>query len=201
MWIFRKGLLLGLFSLGLFVILSAILNKYESFADPFSAKWTYWYIREASTAVYVANIPTCWPLARRLFGLRPWGSSSDETRPRTKTKAKSKSYMSAVRMEGTHSGRFALRKDDSPRRTESRQKIIESSIEGRSDEAVGLEIWENREVRVSEGARLDLEEQTLPRDEYATRTVVTALGATSGSNERSRSNSELENHLDAGRMV
>jgi hypothetical protein len=95
-----------------------------------------WYIREASTAIYVANIPTCWPLARRLFGLKSWGSS-DETRSQTRTKPKSKTYMSAMRMEGTNASRFPPRKDDKVRRTESMQNIIEPSIEGRSEEAVG----------------------------------------------------------------
>ncbi|PQE06238.1 hypothetical protein CJF30_00005185 [Rutstroemia sp. NJR-2017a BBW] len=127
-------LLLGLFSLGLFVILSAILNKYESFNDPFSVTWTYWYIREASTAIYVANIPTCWPLARRVFGLTSW-SSSDETKSRTRTKPRSKSYVSAMRMEGTNSSRFPSRKEDKIHKTESMQNIVERSMDGKSDEA------------------------------------------------------------------
>jgi hypothetical protein len=95
-----------------------------------------WYIREASTAIYVANIPTCWPLARKLFGLRSW-SSSDETKSRTRTKPKSKSYVSAARMEGTNSSRFPSRKADKIHKTESMQNIVERSMDGKSDEAVG----------------------------------------------------------------
>jgi hypothetical protein len=58
-------------------ILCAVLNKYYSFNDPFSPMWTFWYIREASTAVLVANIPNCWPLLRHIFKLRSFSGSSD----------------------------------------------------------------------------------------------------------------------------
>lgn len=45
----RKAILCGIFSLGVFVILAAILNKYYSFTHPFGSQWTYWYVRESST--------------------------------------------------------------------------------------------------------------------------------------------------------
>jgi hypothetical protein len=35
-----------------------------------------WYNGEASTAVIIANIPFCYPLIRRIFGLESWGGSS-----------------------------------------------------------------------------------------------------------------------------
>jgi len=41
--------------------------------------WTYWYVREASTAFFVANIPNCWSLVRKLFHLRSWNGSSGRT--------------------------------------------------------------------------------------------------------------------------
>ncbi|KAH6715708.1 hypothetical protein BKA61DRAFT_631356 [Leptodontidium sp. MPI-SDFR-AT-0119] len=82
----NKLILCVLFSLGVFVILCAVLNKYYSFAQPFSPMWTFWYIREASTAVYVANMPMCWPLMRRLFKLRAFnGISSGGNRSRSKS--------------------------------------------------------------------------------------------------------------------
>jgi hypothetical protein len=56
-------------------ILCAVLNKYYSFVHPFSPMWTYWYIREASTAIFVANMPMCWALMRRLFNLRAFHNS------------------------------------------------------------------------------------------------------------------------------
>ncbi|TVY32772.1 hypothetical protein LSUB1_G007143 [Lachnellula subtilissima] len=81
----KKFILCILFSLGIFVILCAVLNKYYSFANPFSPQWTFWYIREASTAIYVANMPMCWALIRRLFNLRSFMLSSNNSRSRSKS--------------------------------------------------------------------------------------------------------------------
>jgi len=82
----RKAILCGIFSLGIFVILAAILNKYYSFTHPFGTQWTYWYVRESSTAILVSNLPFIWTLLRRMFNLKsfdhgggaseiPWHSS------------------------------------------------------------------------------------------------------------------------------
>lgn len=81
----KKLLLCGLFGMGAFVILCAALNKYYSFAHPFSPMWTFWYIREASTAVLVANMPMCWALLRRLFNLRAFHASSQNSHSRSKS--------------------------------------------------------------------------------------------------------------------
>ena len=74
----QKLLLVFPFSLGIFVILCAILSKHLSFTQPFSAEWVYWYSREASTAVIVANMPYTWPLLRRFFRLPSFTSESAE---------------------------------------------------------------------------------------------------------------------------
>ncbi|CAD6498973.1 BgTH12-04627 [Blumeria graminis f. sp. triticale] len=66
----KKLMLTSVFGLGIFVILAAALNKYFSFCDPFSHVWEIWYMREASMAVYVANMPMLWSLSRQLFGLQ-----------------------------------------------------------------------------------------------------------------------------------
>lgn len=66
----KKIPLIGIFSLGIFVILAAILNKVYSFTEPFGAMWTYWYVRESSTALLVANLPFVWTFWRRLSGTR-----------------------------------------------------------------------------------------------------------------------------------
>lgn len=63
----RKLILCGVFSLGGFVILAAVLNRYYNFTIPYSPIFLNWYVGELSTAVFVANIPLCWPLLRRLF--------------------------------------------------------------------------------------------------------------------------------------
>lgn len=71
----RKVILCGIFGLGIFVILSAVLNKYYSFSNPYGSMWTYWYVRESSTAIIVANLPYTWTLLRRLFNLSAFDRS------------------------------------------------------------------------------------------------------------------------------
>lgn len=66
----KKIPLVGIFSLGVFVIIAAILNKVYSFSEPFSEQWVYWYIRESSTALIVANLPFVWLFYRKLFRIR-----------------------------------------------------------------------------------------------------------------------------------
>ncbi|KAL3458392.1 hypothetical protein BJX64DRAFT_301926 [Aspergillus heterothallicus] len=63
----KKLTLCAVFSLGAFVILCSILSKYYSISQPYGMKWIDWYVREAATAVIVANIPQTWTLFRRLF--------------------------------------------------------------------------------------------------------------------------------------
>ncbi|KAJ5731352.1 uncharacterized protein N7483_005860 [Penicillium malachiteum] len=76
----RKVLLLGVMSLGLFTIIAAILNKYFNFASPLTTTYQIWYIREASTAIYVANLMCWWPLLRKLFGLKAFSYNSNRGR-------------------------------------------------------------------------------------------------------------------------
>ncbi|KAI1540428.1 hypothetical protein PtrSN002B_008671 [Pyrenophora tritici-repentis] len=53
-----------LFSIGVFVIIAAILTKVYNLSDVYSTTYMLWYTREASVAVYVANLPGIWPLLR-----------------------------------------------------------------------------------------------------------------------------------------
>jgi hypothetical protein len=64
----KKIPLIGVFSLGVFTIVAAILNKVYSFSQPFGSQWTYWYTRESSTALLVANLPFVWTIWRRITG-------------------------------------------------------------------------------------------------------------------------------------
>ena len=64
----KKVPVVVVFSLGIFTVLAAILNKVYSFSDPFGGEWTYWYVRESSTALIVANLPFVWALWRKLAG-------------------------------------------------------------------------------------------------------------------------------------
>lgn len=79
----RKLVLSLIFGLGVFVILASILNKYYSFSNPFGTAWTYWYTRESSTSVLVANLPYTWTLLRRLFNLKSFDGRSSNTNSNT----------------------------------------------------------------------------------------------------------------------
>jgi hypothetical protein len=87
----RKVVLIAVFALGAFTvslntnvdhhiltsqILSAILNKFYSFNEPFGSNWTFWYIRESSTAIITANLPYIWTLLRRIFKLGSFSGST-----------------------------------------------------------------------------------------------------------------------------
>ena len=63
----KKYLLVGVFSLGIFVIISACLTKYYSLTPTYNPHWELWYISEASTAILVGNIPLCLPLMRKVM--------------------------------------------------------------------------------------------------------------------------------------
>ncbi|KAF9885838.1 hypothetical protein FE257_012310 [Aspergillus nanangensis] len=78
----KKILLISIMSLGIFTIVAAILNKVFNFASPLTTMYQLWYIREASTAMYVANLICLWPLLRKLFGLKAFRSNSRPYRQR-----------------------------------------------------------------------------------------------------------------------
>ncbi|KAJ9632398.1 hypothetical protein H2203_000803 [Taxawa tesnikishii (nom. ined.)] len=53
-------------------ILTAILNCVYNFAHLKITGYLNWYAGEVATSIYVANVPACWPLLRKLFGLNTW---------------------------------------------------------------------------------------------------------------------------------
>ncbi|KAK4636171.1 hypothetical protein CLAFUW4_01913 [Fulvia fulva] len=66
----KKVPVVGVFSLGIFVVLAAILNKVYSFSQPFGSLWSFWYVRESSTALLVANLPFVWKFFATVTGLQ-----------------------------------------------------------------------------------------------------------------------------------
>lgn len=73
----RKIILSGVFSLGIFVVAASVINSYSSFSKPYGSNWMFWYIRESSTAILVANLPYTWTILRDIFELGDF----DETNP------------------------------------------------------------------------------------------------------------------------
>lgn len=63
----QKAILTVIFSMGIFVILAAILTKVFNLSNIWDPSYMLWYTREASVAVYVSNLPMIWPLLREWF--------------------------------------------------------------------------------------------------------------------------------------
>ncbi|CZR58072.1 uncharacterized protein PAC_07962 [Phialocephala subalpina] len=94
----QKAVLMLIFSMGVFVILAAILTKVFNLSNIWDPSYMLWYTREASVAVYVSNLPMIWPLLREWFpclrsmtpgqkisSLTNRGYAKDSSRPRTTT--------------------------------------------------------------------------------------------------------------------
>ncbi|KAF3046422.1 hypothetical protein E8E12_008489 [Didymella heteroderae] len=75
----NKLILIGIFLIGLFTVVAAVLNKYYSFENPFGTDWVLWYLRESYTALLCANLPLTYPLIQRVFKLRNWSSFTGES--------------------------------------------------------------------------------------------------------------------------
>ncbi|KAL8645779.1 MAG: hypothetical protein Q9226_007145 [Calogaya cf. arnoldii] len=104
----RKIVLCGVFSLGMLVILSAILNRYYNFTEPYgSLVYLNWYTGEAATSVFVANLPHLWPLLSKIFALGAFNSRR-RTADDSSRDAKSSGKGFYPKGSGTHkSGRGA----------------------------------------------------------------------------------------------
>ncbi|KPA35710.1 integral membrane protein [Fusarium langsethiae] len=133
----RKAVLIGVFALGAFTILSAILNKFYSFNEPFGSNWTFWYIRESSTAIITANLPYIWTLLRRIFKL---GSFSGSTYGKS-TNNPPKAYR--TNFTNHRSGvRSQIRADHTLHQVDSEEEINNSY-------ALPLKIYAKREVQIT----------------------------------------------------
>lgn len=161
--------------------------------------WTFWYIREASTAILVANIPNCWPLLRRIFNLRSFSGSSDPTSGTHNRNPMSASRLAAV--AGLQGVKIASNDPNGGRtwggRDKNRMVAKSESLEyingrledGTMHKEIPLEIWQDVEVSIHKFDAED-EESVRRKEMYdgvengdeelgfksKTKTVVTAQG-------------------------
>ncbi|RAL14367.1 uncharacterized protein BO97DRAFT_284037 [Aspergillus homomorphus CBS 101889] len=140
----KKLTLLGVFSLGAFVILCSILSKYYSLSQPYGDEWVDWYVREAATAVIVANLPQTWTLFRRMFNLK--GFLHHSSYDRSRSRSRKSRFTSRLDSSTIHLSRFRNGDKSQLRstidRTESGERITETP----------LEIWEHRQFHVTNEA-------------------------------------------------
>jgi hypothetical protein len=62
----QKIAMVIIFSMGIFIILAAVLSKAIALLPENSTSivYAFWYLRESSVAIYVANLPLLWPTIR-----------------------------------------------------------------------------------------------------------------------------------------
>jgi hypothetical protein len=99
----------------------------------------YWYVREISTAVIVANTPHLWALARRAFSLKAFISHSSALRSRLGTNSKPETLPQAGPTQTTDGRKWhgLKSKGKSPNnfldQSESEERIIGVPLEIRKD--------------------------------------------------------------------
>jgi len=98
----QKLMVILIFSMGIFVVsystnpddviliiqvVAAILTKVFNLSDVYSTSYMLWYIREASVATYVTNLPMVWPLLREVIPVlsTPVSSNGKSANPTYKT--------------------------------------------------------------------------------------------------------------------
>ncbi|KAE8150637.1 hypothetical protein BDV25DRAFT_172004 [Aspergillus avenaceus] len=134
----KKITLCAVFSLGIFVILCSVLSKYYSISQPYGDRWVDWYVREAATAVVVANIPQTWTLFRRMFNWKSFLVHSSYDRSRSKHTGRYDSstiHLSRFRAGDKSHGRSAI-----DRTTASGEHINQEQP---------LEIWAHHQFQVT----------------------------------------------------
>ncbi|KAI3574070.1 hypothetical protein IWW34DRAFT_634317 [Fusarium oxysporum f. sp. albedinis] len=133
----RKLVVTGIFSLGIFVIISATLSRYYVFAKPDSILWIFWYVREASTAIMVVNIPHLYALLRQIFHLNEFGTLVKQTTNRMRYNQYPLGSTD-VNKKSHGQSRFGSSKNRS-----------ESTENFRPEQDVSLQIWQRNEYNIT----------------------------------------------------
>ena len=108
------------------------MSRYYCFAKPDSILWIFWYVREASTVIIVANIPHLYPILRALFDLPAFGSLVKRSR---RADPRYPQYPLGSIERNPRRGDF--------QRTESTEDIAP-----RGRDAAALRIWQRKEYNV-----------------------------------------------------
>lgn len=127
----QKVALILLFGMGSFVILAAILTKVFNLSDVYSPIYMLWYIREASVAMYVANLPMLWPLLRVWF---PYLRKTTSGIRSLSTNRKSGAMAKKLGATADEKGSISMSHVSKSKRNKSYNMGIETDIE-RSDSA------------------------------------------------------------------
>jgi hypothetical protein len=150
----KKAALIGVFGMGIFVILAAFLNKYYNFTMPGTTVYMLWHIREASVSVMVANLMCWWPLLRKIFGWKPFVSAKVSLSGRSRTIGVSK---------GKKRWTGIMRTGDSK---DERTGVVDIERTGSRDAIVGGRSGKDVELLEIEGLSVDSENETYGREQH-----------------------------------
>ncbi|KAG5980172.1 hypothetical protein E4U55_004313 [Claviceps digitariae] len=158
----------SVFALGIFTILSAILNKFHSFKNPFDSEWIFWYIRESSTAIIVANLPFTWTVFRRLFNLGSFNNGEHSSKMRSAKLGSASLYHATNPRTQTRS--YIKQGDANGDDVNGSEENIAQSY------GISLKIYQRHDVQISserapQGKRSKWSIETLP-DGFTTTTVI-----------------------------
>lgn len=133
----KQKMVLGIvFSLGLFVIIAAILTKVYNLGDVWDTRYMLWYTREFSVAIYVGNLPLIWPLMREYI---PFLKSL--TSDGVNTNSRSRSHGRRL------SGGFATKTIGSSRSRVVQHDGVTTTICGKDEENLGtVEVHELKHI-------------------------------------------------------
>ncbi|KAI0099738.1 hypothetical protein GGR51DRAFT_389902 [Nemania sp. FL0031] len=143
----KKIILCCILGVGVLNIIISILNRVYNLINPNELQYVYFYVAEVLTAIYVGNIPLCWPIVQRVFGKGAWAKSDDESDP---NQPRSSSGKSPLRkrpfhhlLSGTITGLDQTNCDrmgDVDERTESREQptSMERPVSESSKETIAL---------------------------------------------------------------
>lgn len=134
----KKVLLVCIMSLGVFTIVAAILNKVFNFASPLTTTYQIWYIREASTAIYVANLVCLWPLVRRIFGFAATQRRSNPERAQGE-RQKREASRSTETSRGSQSRSSALIERAKLLRGLGKQRIMDCMNDSKGSEEANID--------------------------------------------------------------
>ncbi|KAF1999815.1 hypothetical protein P154DRAFT_523118 [Amniculicola lignicola CBS 123094] len=144
----RKLTLAGVFALGSFTILAAIMSKYYSLGKPYGQEWIFWYIREVSTAIITTNLPLTWTLLQRIFGMGSFLSRHGRSSERSGTGPPSKN-----RLRSTYGNLSSAAREDSKPKKHDPYAINVSPSESQEkingDSDIRLKIWQQHRVEVT----------------------------------------------------
>jgi hypothetical protein len=155
------------FSMGIFVIIAALLNKIYSTVPALlndSVNYTFWYMREATVSVYVINLPTLWPVLRKFLpkltgrgssASRSQGNTSNIHNPRSWATGRKRTLISSKIVDDFEM-KTKGKRDDVESESESVGRIVNNSFNTSQEHIVGNENGNGKYGHGSETSVLEI---------------------------------------------